>query len=211
MNEPDLAIENANDRIAWAEPDGLLLERDRFFYQPSEELTVGERVHCVDRVGIGRKRRLMLRYGLGVSALRPQLALLAAHRGAPRRRLRRAKSGQVRTDDLCRVGGPVLSGDLECGAVPDDIRIDDRIPSGHVKNLNQDSQYRGSEIREKSLEHRVRLCWRLLLHPVTDVRQNGGAAKIAASYPRVRKNISSRNECANGITRAGGRLRYSCN
>src|SRR6516164_402183 len=36
MNEPDLAIPASNGRIAWAEPDGLLLQWDHFLYRPGE-------------------------------------------------------------------------------------------------------------------------------------------------------------------------------
>ena len=42
MHHPDLLIENADEGIAGAEPDGLLLERDRLLYRPGEELALAE-------------------------------------------------------------------------------------------------------------------------------------------------------------------------
>src|SRR5262252_8098499 len=77
MNQPDLSIEDAHKSIAWAEPDCLLFERDRFLYRPCKDLAMGKTVRAVHWIEIGRDRRLVFGYGLRIPMLRPRTWPLA--------------------------------------------------------------------------------------------------------------------------------------
>src|SRR6202022_49594 len=60
------------ERIAGAEADGLLLERDRLLYRPGEELALSESMPAGHYVAIQRESRLVFRSGLRISPLRAQ-------------------------------------------------------------------------------------------------------------------------------------------
>src|SRR3984893_328059 len=72
MHEPNPGIPKSNVKIAGAEPEGLLLERDYLLYGPGQPLAPAESVQHKCQIAIDREGRLVLGNGLLASMLRTQ-------------------------------------------------------------------------------------------------------------------------------------------
>src|SRR6266446_4510775 len=101
MYEPNPKKGTTDVRVARAEADRLLDDRDYLLYRPGVEVTGAECVNRDHRVAIERQHCFVFGYSFFVPALRPQhLTLGKVRKVAARRRRQRLRDQPLRACDV---------------------------------------------------------------------------------------------------------------